>query len=318
MPNNDESEVCWFSTPLGPGREETQSPDNVPCGVASWVHNVIHSSWRLFHLPPRPSQITYYITVHLVSKDTLTTPLNKDEKSCGALLLAPQRVCHHPTCTCVRVHESLNVPREIQRRSRTSALAFADIITLLYHHPMRKKHLFYLLRELQQQRWLPSPAVARPVTRPCVVRENKVLFAPDFNTPLGWSDHKRTAPDAGVNAPMTQWVLIARSTFTGSMAKCESPRATAKVVQLSSFPRERARNTLPDFSLLRCHVNIIAGISLLQRLAADVISLLNSEQRSPQTPLRNRVTLRVVEQRSNITVLSKQLRQDLNPSCLFI
>lgn len=57
-----------------------------------------HSSWRLFHLPPRPSQITYYITVHLISKDTLTTPLNKDEKSCSVILLAHKHVSFYSTC----------------------------------------------------------------------------------------------------------------------------------------------------------------------------------------------------------------------------
>lgn len=51
-----------------------------------------HSSWRLFHLSLLPGQITYYIIVHLISKDMLMTPLNKDEKSCSGILLAPKHV----------------------------------------------------------------------------------------------------------------------------------------------------------------------------------------------------------------------------------
>lgn len=71
--------------------EHTWSPYNLPCGL-SIMASQSHSSWRLFHLQYLPSQLTHYITVHLISKDTLTTPLNKDEKSCSVMLTAPEHV----------------------------------------------------------------------------------------------------------------------------------------------------------------------------------------------------------------------------------
>lgn len=72
----------------------------LPCGVASQCH----FSWELFLL--MTGHITYYITVHLISKDILMTPLHKDEKSSSVILLAPECVSllcvymSNPTSVC--------------------------------------------------------------------------------------------------------------------------------------------------------------------------------------------------------------------------
>lgn len=100
-----------------------------------------HSSRRLFHLPPRPGQITYYITVHLVSKDTLTTLLKMDEKSCSVLLLlAPKCVPLLRVYVCARL--SICMCRKTYNVTPTAA--FTDVITLFYH-PFSRKCIFYLL-----------------------------------------------------------------------------------------------------------------------------------------------------------------------------
>lgn len=95
-------------------------PNNLPCGVASRVYSVIHpGDYFIYGLGP--GQITYYITVHLVSKDTLTTPLNKDEKSCGVFLprafmcvsLLHVYVCACMTvCTCHKIQYTKWLPQQ--------------------------------------------------------------------------------------------------------------------------------------------------------------------------------------------------------------
>lgn len=92
-----------------------------PKQTALWrsvVSSQCHSSWRLFHLLLWSGRITYYITVHLVSKDTLTTPLNKEEKSCGVLLLGPEPAWVFACDT----RYTAWLPR-----------VFTDVITLFYH-----------------------------------------------------------------------------------------------------------------------------------------------------------------------------------------
>lgn len=79
---------------------------HIICPVVE-CHGLSMSSSKSFHLPPRPGHITYCITVRLISKDTLTTPLNNDETSCSVSLLLVCASAHASSCTC---HETNSVP----------------------------------------------------------------------------------------------------------------------------------------------------------------------------------------------------------------
>lgn len=102
-----------------------------------------HSSWRLFHLPPGPGQITYYITVHLVSKDTLTTPLTEDEKSFGVMLLAPM-------CAPL-LHVYVFASTSVCMRQKKYSVALKPSISLYRHYytflssPYWKTYLLFTL-----------------------------------------------------------------------------------------------------------------------------------------------------------------------------
>ncbi|CAB1420200.1 unnamed protein product [Pleuronectes platessa] len=71
--------------------------DNDRSGDKHWRREIVSASVTL------PRYITYYIRVHLISKDTLTTPLNKDEESRGALPLPPECVSLRHVHVCARV-----------------------------------------------------------------------------------------------------------------------------------------------------------------------------------------------------------------------
>lgn len=104
-----------------------------------------HSSWRLFHLLSQPGQITYYITVHLVSKDTLTTALNKDENpECVAALLQPRGITLW-TCVCVSMCTSVCVCHKIYTLAPVPALK--SLQTLLHFSiiPSPQMHLLFTL-----------------------------------------------------------------------------------------------------------------------------------------------------------------------------
>lgn len=116
--------------------------------VCNIMASQCHSSWRLFHLSLLPGQITYYITVHLISKDMLMTPLNKDETSCSGILPAPKHVS--------LLHVYVCAPTSVCHKTNNGPPILKPFQTLLnFYHPLTRKLVsFSLCFHSEQQQCL--------------------------------------------------------------------------------------------------------------------------------------------------------------------